>query len=268
MSNFKTEEDVSAHAREYAEKEAQKPVYAAGRDTESGKYASEALCEEAVKVAVAVFRQLKNSAFQIKGIEEKVSTDAFFGKIDRVDETDKYVRIIDYKSGAISDKASDYYAGVKMQMQLYMLAAQGEKIPAGVFYFPASVAYREKEDGRFQMVGFLNADEAAVRAGDTTLEYGKKSEYFDAGIGTKPTSCSMSEEDFRDFIQYAEYLAEQGTAELKEGFIAASPHSSACNWCKFGGFCGFDKEKTAVRSGEGAKAKTIVEIVRKKKEND
>ncbi|MBQ4268413.1 MAG: PD-(D/E)XK nuclease family protein, partial [Clostridia bacterium] len=44
MSNFKTEEDVSAHAREYAEKEAQKPVYAAGRDTESGKYASEALC--------------------------------------------------------------------------------------------------------------------------------------------------------------------------------------------------------------------------------
>lgn len=268
MSTFNTEDEAREFARRLAEEESQKPAYAAGRDTESGKYASDSLCREAETVAAAVFRQIKNSAFVIKDTEKKVSTDVFAGKVDRVDETDKYVRIVDYKSGAISDGASDYYAGVKMQMQLYMLAAQGNKIPAGVFYFPAAVDYLEKEENRFQMKGFLNADEAALKAGDSTLKYGKTSEFFEAGIGTKLSAACMNGEDFKNFIEYAKYLAEQGTSELKKGFIAASPYGSACKWCQYGGICGFDKERNATRNGERTTAKAIVEIVKKKKEND
>ena len=101
-----------------------------------------------------------------------------------MDVTDKYVRIIDYKSGSISDKPGDYYTGQKIQMQLYMSEVKGNRTPAGVFYFPASVNFMSKEsaENRFRMSGFMNGDEQALRAGDTNIQDDVKSEYFEATL--------------------------------------------------------------------------------------
>ncbi|MBQ8295415.1 MAG: PD-(D/E)XK nuclease family protein, partial [Clostridia bacterium] len=114
-----TEEEMRDHALTLGAELLQKSVYAMGQDTASGVYFSEKLLKEGAEVAVAAYRQIKNSAFKVEATEKTVSTEEFHGKVDRVDGTDEFVRVIDYKTGKIDDSASSYYTGRKLQMQLY-----------------------------------------------------------------------------------------------------------------------------------------------------
>ena len=196
-----------------------------------------------------------------------MATEALRGKIDRVDGTEKFVRVIDYKTGAIDDTASSYYTGRKLQMQLYMSAIKGERVPAGVFYFPASVEYTDEAEGRFRMKGFLNGDEDALRAGDKTLREDKQSEYFPASLKNNARSKRvMSEEVFRDFLDYSVYASRQACKELKEGYIAPSPYGTGCQYCKFGGMCGFNSEKRAPRNEQSIEPAEIAEIAKTTRE--
>ena len=68
--------------------------------------------------APPAYRQIKNSDFQVEKTEAPVSGEFFHGKVDRVDGTDKYVRVIDYKTGAIDDSPTSYYTGQKIQLEL------------------------------------------------------------------------------------------------------------------------------------------------------
>ena len=174
--------------------------------------------------------------------QKSVSTPEFHGKIDRVDATEKYVRVIDYKTGAIDDTALSYYTGRKLQMQLYMSAIKGERIPAGVFYFPASVDYAEDTVNRFQMKGFLNGDEEALRCGDKSISEERQSEFFPASLKGTRSKRVMNESEFRDFLDYSVFVARQGCKELKEGYVAPSPYGSGCDYCKYGGMCGFQRD--------------------------
>jgi ATP-dependent helicase/DNAse subunit B len=177
------------------------------------------------------------------------------------------VRIIDYKTGSIDDMAASYYTGRKLQLQLYMSALKGERIPAGVFYFPASVDYKDSDEGRFKMQGFLNGDSDALLAGDTTLTEGKKSEFFPATLGDNSRSKRvMDEETFRNFLDYSVFVARQGCQEIKDGFIAPSPYKGGCDYCKYGGMCGFNRETCTIRSEESIDAPTIAEIARQTRE--
>ena len=75
------------------------------------------------------------------------------GKIDRVDilqEEEKcYVRVVDYKSGNTKFSESDIYAGIGLQLPVYLEAAQEaveqstgrEAVPAGIFYFHLTPEY-------------------------------------------------------------------------------------------------------------------------------
>ena len=79
------------------------PQSAAPADTAAGGYSSDSLLAEGMEVAAAVFRQLKGSAYRVEETEKAVSTPAFRGKIDRVDGTEKFVRVIDYKTGNLTN---------------------------------------------------------------------------------------------------------------------------------------------------------------------
>ncbi len=266
--SISSEEELYAFAIREGEKLLQKPIYASQSDTAPGKFFSQRLLEEGAQVALAVFRQIKNSEFTVEETEKSVATETLRGKIDRVDGTQKFVRVIDYKTGAIDDTAGSYYTGRKLQMQLYMSALKGERIPAGVFYFPASVEYTDGDEGRFRMKGFLNGDEDALRAGDKTLtEADKQSEYFPASLKNNARSKRvMPEEVFRDFLDYSVYASRQACKELKEGYIAPSPYGTGCQYCKFGGMCGFNSEKRAPRSEPNIEPAEIAEIARTARE--
>ncbi len=269
--DFEREEDLRKYAYEVGAELMKSSAYMFEQDRKQGEYSSKKLLSEGVEVAAAAYRQLKNSSFEVEQTEAEVESELIFGKVDRVDGTEKYVRVIDYKTGEIDDSPKSYYTGQKLQMQLYMAELQGERIPAGVFYFPASVAYSDEDEGRFRMKGFLNGDEEALLAGDKNLnkEEGKKSEYFAASL-KKDSRLSkvMDEETFRAFLDYGVLVARRGAKEIKEGFIAPSPYEGKCSYCKYGGMCGFNRDCTQERTEAKISPAQIANIAREKEGAD
>ncbi len=268
VAQFDTEEAFREFAVKTGAEILQKPVYATQADTASGVFFSEKLLKEGADVAVAAFRQIKHSDFIVEETEKFVDAEAFHGKIDRVDGTDKYVRVIDYKTGSIDDSALSYYTGRKLQMQLYMSAIKGERVPAGVFYFPASVEYTDGEAGKFQMKGFLNGDEEALRCGDNAITEERQSEYFPAALKNTRSKRVMDEAVFRDFLDYAVFVSRQGVQELKDGYIAPTPYAKSCEYCKYGGMCGFHGDGCATRNEASIDPATIAEIARQVRDGE
>ena len=264
--DFATEEEFRAFALSEGEKLLKGSVYAMQQDTESGLYFSDKLLKEGADVAVAAYRQVVGSAYQVEQTEASVSTEFFNGKVDRVDGTDKFVRIIDYKTGSIDDQAASYYTGRKLQLELYMSELKGERVPAGVFYFPASVNYDGDEEGKFRMQGFLNGSEEALLCGDKSLANApetQKSAYFPAARKNSPNvKRVMDEQTFRDFLDYSVLAARQGCKELKDGYIAPSPYEGNCTYCKYGGMCGFEKDSAKPRKETSIDAPAIAKIAR------
>lgn len=266
-AEFETEDGFAAFAKTVGEELLKAPVFASLKETAAGAYSTESLLNEGVTVARAVYRQLAGSSYHVEEIEKTVSTPFFHGKIDRVDVSDDYVRIIDYKSSSVDDSPTAYYVGRKMQLQLYMSAVRGERIPAGVFYFPASVSYSEKEEGKFRMQGFFNSDEEALRRGDTGINEETKSEFFDAQLGKKGVEKSMDGETFGYFLDYAVLVAENARKEVRSGYIEPTPYGNVCQYCQFGGACGFCRgDKSEPRSEKAIKAEEIAAIVKREQE--
>ncbi len=265
-----TEEQMRAYALSVGEELLKNSIYAMQQDTASGLVFSEKLLKESADVAVAAYRQIKNSDFVVEQTEASVSADFFHGKVDRVDGTEKYVRVVDYKTGHIDDTATSYYTGRKIQMQMYMSELKGERIPAGVFYFPASVDYTSDDEGRFRMKGFVNGSEEALLCGDKNLSKDAetvKSEYFPAALKNSASAKRvMEEETFRDFIDYSVHVARQGCEELKEGFIAPSPYEGNCEYCKYGGMCGFNRDMLSPRKESAIEPSAIANIAKEKRE--
>ena len=268
---FATEEEMRACAYKVCKDLLTTSAYQMQQDTEVGSYASERMLNEAVEVAVAAYRQIINSLFNVEQTELIVEGEFIQGKVDRVDGTDKYVRIIDYKSGGITATPGAYYTGQKIQMQLYMSELKGDRTPAGVFYFPASVNFMKAEEaeGRFRMLGFINGEEEALRAGDVHIQDNVKSEYFEATLKeNKKLTKVMDEKTFVDFLQYGVLVAKQGCQELKEGYIAPTPYDGHCRICKYGGLCGFSLETAEPRKEGAITPSAIAEIVRAAKEGE
>lgn len=268
---FSSEFEACEYAEKIGKELMESPLYSSQADTPTGKYAAERLLGEGIAATAAVYRQITGSSFMVKETEKVVKTDDFYGKIDRVDEGNGFVRIVDYKTGKIDDEPVSYYTGRKMQRQLYMSAVMGDKIPAGIFYFPASLSYKEKGSGEknFRMSGYLNGEKEAITAGDNGLQEGEMSSFFKARLGDNLRLDNvMDEETFRDFIDYAVLEARQGIKELKEGFIAPSPYKGACSYCKYGGMCGFHLENAVTRSEEALKPSEIASIARRFKDGE
>lgn len=260
-------ETLRARAKSIAEELLKVSPYSSLADSKSGKYTAANLISEAQAVCSGMFEQLKNSKFEIKQAETpcEVSLGSLriYGRIDRVDECGDMVRIIDYKSGAYDVSASKYYMGLKLQLPLYLLSAAKGKRAVGAYYFPASVEYKDKQDGVFRLQGFMDGSEEVVSSSDVTLENGKKSRYFEATLGGRKNDAAMDSGDFTDFLKYSALVSEQGAREMTSGNISPSPAPEACRFCKMGGSCGFAVGRDgAEREEVKIKCRDIAEIVR------
>lgn len=266
MKDFSTEEDFANYAKEVGTSLLNAPSFVAMRETNAGAYSAERLLLEGVTVARAVYRQIRNSEFKDTVMEKEIVTQDFRGKADRVDFSDDFVRVVDYKTGKIDASPTSYYMGKKIQLELYMSALMDEKEPAGVFYFPAVVSFSGDEDGKFRMQGFLNGDERALRQGDKNISDEKKSDYFDARLSKNGRlEKVMDGEDFRLFIEYSRLVAAQAEKEMREGFVAPSPVKGACKYCKYGGLCRFSSDCMGERAEAEISPKAIAAIVKKSK---
>ena len=194
---------------------------------------------------------LKEGSVQIKGF------------VDRVDKLDldgkRYIRVIDYKSGAKEFVLSDVLYGLNMQMLLYLVSIVRSKegfykdsVPAGVLYFPANIRpvtseREESEEKRrkkiyslSKMNGMLVGDEEVIEHMDKEKKGLFLPANFDAKGTVKGNFISLSQ--FRKLSEYMDKLIREMGDSVQSGKIPAKPalgpsHSTTCEWCDYSEVC-------------------------------
>ncbi len=152
-----SEEEIRRMAGDYAE-EFRLSVFGTGEFlTKRIEYLLKRLASDAEKLAVRMYRELKESRFvpylfeRSFGGENPPIRFAFpegalnvSGRIDRADRWERedgaYLRVVDYKTGSREFTFGDLYHGLNAQLPLYLCELLREEPgarPAGFFYLPA-----------------------------------------------------------------------------------------------------------------------------------
>lgn len=195
--------------------------------------------------------ELKEGSVQIKG---------FVDRVDKLDIDEKrYIRVIDYKTGAKEFLLSDVLYGLNMQMLLYLVSIVRSKegfykdsVPAGVLYFPANikpVAAERSDDTESRqkkiyslskMNGMLVGDEDVISRMDKEKEGLFLPARFDSKGALKGNFISLTQ--FEKLGRYMDNLIKEMGDSIHEGKIPAIPalgpnHSTTCEWCDYSEVC-------------------------------
>ncbi len=186
------------------------------------------------------------------------------GVVDRVDKMElrdkRYIRVVDYKTGAKEFLLSDVLSGLNMQMLLYLISiwknGKGiyeDIVPAGVLYFPARMnpytAEREdtdeqKRDKRFsagRMNGMLVGDEQII----AHMEKDLKGRFIPAKVDKRSGVLKGNFISAQQLEKLSEkmnsIIANMGNS-LHNGLVPAKPaygpgHTETCAYCDFGDVC-------------------------------
>lgn len=196
------------------------------------------------------------------------------GRIDRLDVAvsgdDIYVKVIDYKSGNKQLELDCIYAGLQMQLAVYLGSATkmlqerypNKKVhPAAMFYYRVadpvvSMEGAENFDGLSTALlteqrsrGLLNEDPKVVHMLDK--EVGTASKVIPLSLkqdGTpKKGSGVCSEEQFEIMQEFMQHKLYEMGQEIASGHIEKSPYikgqDEGCTYCPYSGVCGFDEKQ-------------------------
>lgn len=188
------------------------------------------------------------------------------GRIDRVDlyvreDGQKYVRVVDYKSGnALLDLSGAYY-GVRLQLFVYMDAVLNmeEAKPAGVFYFKIGdpTVEKEKLSGRsaleevekqLSLKGLVLNDMQLIQSMCRPEELSRIlpiSLTKEGAISKNQQMNALSEGDFDTLRRYTRLKLKRLYEEILMGRIEARPLSRGgeavpCAYCPYKGVCGME----------------------------
>ncbi|SHI58167.1 PD-(D/E)XK nuclease family protein [Parasporobacterium paucivorans] len=174
------------------------------------------------------------------------------GRIDRVDvyeeDGNRYLRVIDYKSGTKSFSITDAYYHLQMQLLIYMGVVCGleEKKHPDKKNIPAAVCYYHIEDPillkgedvleKTRMNGLVNASEAVMGA----MELDPKGK----AVMKTAKGNEISQEDFLRLLTYEQEQAAALNQRIREGDIRVNPYrkgnDTPCRYCPYKSVCGFD----------------------------
>ena len=215
------------------------------------------------------------------------------GKIDRVDILDRngerYVRVVDYKTGTKTFSLSDVYYGINLQMLLYLFAVcQGGKgglsdtVPAGVLYMPAkdtvlsgvrnmpAEKLEKEKQKQFCMNGLLLNDEAVLRAMEPDLS----ESFIPVSLTKKGDLSSQSLATLAEFGQikgHLDRLLASMARDLSGGAIGALPYKKgstcSCDLCDYREVCRRDMDEPFAEHIARSR-KTFFEDLQKEAEND
>ena len=167
------------------------------------------------------------------------------GKIDRVDENEKFFRVLDYKTGKIKSMDKSLFAGVKLQLYLYAKAVMQEygikKMPAGLYYLPISEKYQKEEDKVSTLtVGKTLNDLEALSVQDETIVTEKKARFIDVGFDKRNGKLTnvLDDKAILNRIDYALKVCETAVKRMMEGVIIPSPFEKECEHCDYSALCG------------------------------
>ena len=220
-----------------------------------------------VNTIIVLINQMKVSDFKIVGSEVKICQQypnfKLDGVVDRIDQYDKYLKIIDYKS---SDKNLDIslaIQGFNIQMLLYLdsLTKQKKLEKGALLYFNTkkrilssskSIIEEESDENFFKlykMNGYVN--EEIIEEIDNNID--KESNIIKAKFVKKYDSYKgniLSSFSFERLLAYVNKHIQDLYQELISGNISISPKGSdettihtkvnPCNYCNYKSLCNFD----------------------------
>lgn len=166
------------------------------------------------------------------------------GKIDRVDVSGRLCRVIDYKTGRAKFASGELYAGVKLQLMLYlgyMTDIKGYE-PGGAYYFPISSDW---EDDEITLDGVTESSDASVAAADADAIPRGSSTVINAKIsrGKFTVKNGYTSDKIKTLTGYAYKISSQVLTEIAEGYASPSPYDvRICRYCDYFDCCGYDGE--------------------------
>ena len=180
------------------------------------------------------------------------------GRIDRIDvldEGEKRVRVIDYKSGAKKFDPTMAYFGIQLQLLLYLAAALDQipgAQPAGFFYCRIAdptikSESRIKEEIERQIAKKLSLAGISLSNVEVLRAQGREHAAMITRDGAPSGTYkgSMADEaGMEAMVGFARRKAAQLAAQAYSGEIAAEPAAygqyNACSFCDYAAVCGFD----------------------------
>ncbi len=191
--------------------------------------------------------------------ERSVSVNGYIDRVDTLDknENEKYIRIVDYKTGNKVFKLYEILYGINLQMLLYLkcVCENGEEyfgkklIPSGVLYMPSAAKdidgdkYTTDEkitsqlDSNFKMNGLVLNDENVLSHMDRLGKFIKLSKKVEEG---KYSDTFASSEQFKVIFKHIDDVVKSMGKELLDGKISASPIkgvADGCAYCPFDSIC-------------------------------
>ncbi len=254
--------------------------YFGGRESKAKSflYKVRILSQNVIILLKHIIKELSQGDFYVADCELRIDSDipsytvklptgqniAVCGSVDRVDimeqDGEKFVRVIDYKTGSKQFKLSDILYGLNLQMLLYLYSiAQngtlkyGSVTPAGILYMPSTVPIISAEasiteekieseiDKSLRMNGLL-LDEIKVIKGMDKSETGTYIPVkIKADTPVSERSLATLEQFGKIFKKLDMIVAEMGR-ELYSGNIQASPAKGAhdaCEYCPYDSVCAY-----------------------------
>lgn len=191
------------------------------------------------------------------------------GQIDRIDcleyEGQKYLLIIDYKTGNAYINLLEVYYGLKIQLLTYLLVAQNssqklvgqETIPAGILYYflrnvmvTANSELTENQvqseiDKKLKMPGWVIADVDLLKKMDSAFKFIKVGLKSSGEINANSRNNVKSMEEFMLLLQHIDKTLQNIGAEILDGEVGVKPFelvgNKACTYCSFKALCQFDE---------------------------
>ncbi len=261
-------------------------------------------------VVAHLSEEFKNCDFEAKAFEMSIDKDGevkpqalplesggsiqIRGSIDRVDVYDyngeKYVRVVDYKSGTKKFKLSDILDGLNLQMFVYLFALCEDKsatlsgVPAGVLYmhaarnilnFDSSLDAKNKlnsqKESSFKMSGLVLDDDENVIA--KAMEHNLEGKYIPVSSNAKGVKGDLiTLEQLGLLHKKIDSLIEEMGNELQNGMIERLPiknstHSNTCDFCDYSDICANSKA-IYNKIGANLKDEQVIENLQKEFESD
>ncbi len=228
---------------------------------EANRSIVERLKEEAVKVCVVAYEQIKKGKYSVKECEatfgredSRFKTLKFTGKanevvlngaIDRIDEWENRARVIDYKTGGGgSFSYADLYYGTKLQLPIYMSVAMENGYKAGgFFYFPFTSGWSDDISANMLDGVFEESDENILAMERGSLSSG--GEVIDLPLdkrsGMANKKNALSEKEIQNVCDYSLRMVQNAIRAIENGEFAPSPAASkrgnVCSYCDYAGIC-------------------------------
>lgn len=189
------------------------------------------------------------------------------GQIDRIDFSDNYYLVIDYKSGNAFINLLQVYYGLKLQLLTYLLVAQNttnelyhmdKAIPAGILYCflktplitsntkLSSNQIKSEIEKKMRMPGWVLADPEIIKKIDNSSNFIKvKLNKTQDNIMAQSRSYVKTAEEFSLLMNHIETTLQTAGTQILSGNVDILPYKfkqeTACKYCPYISICRFDK---------------------------